>query len=57
MGGYTKFIFNLIIGLMFLALLLSLAGCASTGPRAAAPTCRGVAFPINQSSPQTAGVK
>jgi hypothetical protein len=52
-----NFVLNFFIGLMFLALLLSLAGCASTGPSAAAPTCRGVAFPINQTSPQTAGVK
>jgi hypothetical protein len=52
-----NFVLNFFIGLMFLALLVILAGCASTEPRAAAPPCRGVAFPINQTSPQTAGVK
>jgi len=50
-----NFAINFIIGLLILSFL---AGCASTGPSAEAPACRGVAFSINQTSiPQTAGVK
>jgi hypothetical protein len=54
MGFISNLFINFLIGMAIIALL---AGCASTGPAAEPPACRGVAFSINQPSPQTAGVK
>lgn len=48
-----RFIFNLTV---FVLIVIFLASCASSGPSAEPPACRGTAFSINTPSPQTAGV-
>jgi hypothetical protein len=42
----TRFLINLIV---FVAIVLLLASCASSGPSAEPPACRGAAFSINTS--------
>jgi hypothetical protein len=50
----SRLMFNLfILG----AIVVLLAACASSGPSAEPPACRGTAFPINTPSPQTAGAQ
>jgi hypothetical protein len=48
MGNYF---INLLIGLAIIAIL---AGCASSGPSAEPPACRGSAFSINPNTTQAA---
>jgi predicted small lipoprotein YifL len=47
-----RFFFDLLV---FILLVIFLASCASSGPGAEPPACRGAAFSINTSSSQTAG--
>jgi hypothetical protein len=47
---------RLFVNLLILgAIVVLLAACASSGPSAEPPACRGTAFSINPPSSQTAG--
>ena len=54
MNTLASLFFNLLI---LGAIVVLLAACASSGPSAEPLACRGTAFTINTTSPQTAGVQ
>ena len=54
MNTLASLFFNLLI---LGAIVVLLASCASSGPSAEPLACRGTAFSINTTSPQTAGVQ